>query len=261
MNRCGKCHHPSDGYLCTDCTIALRIELDDVAELLYDLEITRSRQDQLLAPYGNGPGGSENPLPFKIHVTEVVWILHNTLASWADITLAPPSRPAHHTASLARWLRRHLDDIRLHPDAGQFADEITSAIHQARRAIDRPNDHRQFLGPCWTELPDHNHCREEIYGVEAKQHATCPACGTTHNIADRQQWLLTVAQDRLGTSTEIAGFLRIAGVACTPGQIRGYVARGRLETAADTHPPLYKMRDVLHAIADRYTHHHKRAAS
>jgi hypothetical protein len=257
MTRCGKCHQPSDVFLCTNCTIALRIELDDVASLLADLEITRSRQDQLLGPYGNGPSGSENPLPFKTHITEIVWILHNTLASWADTTLAPPSRPAHHTASLARWLRRHLDDIRLHPDAGQLADEVTSAIHQARRAIDRPDDHRQFLGPCGAQLPDHTYCLEEVYGVEWIQTTHCPACNTVHNIADRQKWLLDVAQDRLGTSTEIAGYLRTAGVRCTPGQIRGYVARGRL-TATETSPPLYRMADVLGAIQDRYQRHRVR---
>jgi hypothetical protein len=264
MTRCGKCHDPSDLMLCANCTIALRIELGDVPALLADLDITRSRQDQLTDPTNKGTGGGEVPLPYKTQVSEVVWVLHHTLSSWAS-TLDGAAEPRKATdipttTVLARRLLASVAGIRVRADAGQLADEITSAIHQARHAIDRPRDDRLFLGPCGGELSDHSTCRQEIYGVGWKHNTSCPTCGTVHNIADRQKWLLDVAYDRLGTSTEIAGCLRTAGVRCTPSQIRGYVARGRLTPAQETNPPLYRMRDVLGAIQDRYRHQ-KRVAS
>jgi hypothetical protein len=268
MNRCAKCHQPSDLMLCNDCTTALRIELGDVPALLADLDITRSRQDQLVARYGNGPSGSENPLPFKVHVAEVVWVLHHTLYSW--VTTLDGGEPAPRgrfpfaiptSGALSRYLLSRIHRIRVRVDAAQLADEITSAIHQARHAIDRPNDQRAFLGPCGAQLPDATTCRHEVYGVAGKPAIRCPACGAVHNVAERQSWLLDIAQDRLGSTTEIAGFLRTAGVQCTPSMIRNYVARGRLAPAPDTDPPLYRMRDVLAAIQDRYQRKPRRDAS
>jgi hypothetical protein len=261
VTHCGKCHDPSDLMLCANCTIALRIELGDVPALLADLDITRSRQDQLTDPTNKHTGGGEIPLPYKLHVSEVVWVLHHTLYSWVA-TLdggepAPRGRFPNDiptSSTLARYLLVNVARIRVRTDAGQLADEVTSAIHQARHAIDRPQDDRLFLGPCGEQLPNHTICRHEIYGVGWKQTTSCPGCGAIHNIADRQRWLLDVAYDRLGTSTEIAGCLRTAGVRCTPSQIRGYVARGRLTPAQDTDPPLYRMRDVLATIQDRYRH-------
>ena len=252
VNYCGKCRTPSDLTLCTNCTVALRIELTDVPSLLIDLDITRSRQDQLTDPTNHGPAGTEVPLPFKTHIADTVWVLHHTLTEWATTLGATnPTKPLA-TAQLATWLLRNLNRVPTHPDAGQLADEVTSAIHQARRAIDRPDDRRCYLGPCST-----GECVEEVYGLPWNKYATCPACGARHDIAERQTWLRDVAQDHLGTSTEIAGFLRSTGVRCTPSMIRGYTARGRLTPAPETYPPLYRLRDVLAAIQVKYQRHPK----
>lgn len=250
MSHCCKCGAATDVILCATCAVALRIELTDVPSLLVDLDITRSRQDQLTDPTNRGPGGSENPLPFKVHVAEVVWVLHHTLDAWATTLGAatnagkPPT-----TAQLARWLLRNMPATRIHPDAGQLVDEVTNAVHQARRAIDRPDDRRLFLGPCAT-----GPCAEEVYGLPWNKIAICPACGARHDIAARQTWLHNVAQDHLGTAVEISGFLRTTGVRCTSSMIRSYAARGRLTAAPDRHPPLYRIRDVLGALQDRYRH-------
>jgi hypothetical protein len=259
VNYCVKCRAPAGGIvvLCNDCTIGLRIELVDVPSLVRDLEITYSRQDQLGKPYGNGPGSGENPLPFKTHIPEVAWILHHTLASWAhDFNPAHFARPVP-TADVARWLVANLARIRVHAHAGQLVDEITTAIHAARHAIDRPDDRRQFLGPCATELSPGLYCRYEVYGVPWNTHATCPQCGTRHDIAARQAWLHDIAQDHLGTAVEIAGFLQTTGMKCTYETIRGYVRRGRLAPVPDTIPPLYRIRDVLTALGNRYQHQSK----
>lgn len=264
MNRCAGnptgrvCGNPTDGYLCHDCTTALRVELTDVPELLAELDITLSRQDRLTDPTNRTRTGGERPLPYKPHVTPAVWLLHHTLHTWALDHGAPENST---TPGLAQHLLVNLHHIQNHPDAGRLVDEITHAIHHAREAIDRPDDRRQFLGPCDAELDDRSHCREEIYGVPWRDHATCDSCGARHHIATRQQWMRDIAHDHLGTSTEIAGYLRTTGIHCTPDVIRGYVRRGRLAPATDTNPPLYRMADVLAALQDRYRHHNPRTTT
>lgn len=263
MSECVRCTAPAAGMsLCSTCGIALRIELTDVPDLLANLDITRSRQDQLRLPFDHGPRDSEVPLPFRPHVSEVVWVLHHTLDSWA--TTLGQDTPGATTSDLALWLLGHLDLVRMCPEADQLADEVTAAIHQARRAIDRPDDRRLFLGPCGNKVPENTSgyttgsvtCKEEVYGLPWNRTAICPGCGFEHNIERRQAWLRDKAQDYLGTATEIAGFLRGTGLRCTADMIRGYVNRRRLATAGvnGAGHTLYRISDVIAALQQRYQH-------
>lgn len=257
MTRCAKCAEPSDAVLCHNCTTGLRVELVTVPGLLADLEITGSRLDQLTDPRHHVRGGGETPLPFKAHIGEVLWVLHHTLYVWATALEGgqvsrkfPKGVPS--VSALSRWLLTNTHYIRVRDDAGQLADEVTHAIRYARRAIDRPDDRRLFLGHCGEPLPDRTHCREEVYGVPWRATATCPHCGAQHHVGTRQEWLKDLAQDHLGTATEISGFLATTGITVTASAIRNYAARGRLAPAPDTRPPLYRIRDVLAALEDRY---------
>lgn len=257
MTRCAQCREPTDAALCVNCATALRIELGDVPLLLAHLDITRSRQDQLADPYDVSRGGGETPLPFKPHVGEVAWILHDTLSAWVT-SLGGNTRKVT-TAALAKYLLVHIHHIRVAVDAGQLVDEITHAIRYARRAIDRPDDHRLILGPCDEELADRSRCRQTVYGLAWRDYAVCEACGAQHNIAARQQWLRDLAEGHLGTATEIAGFLRAYGMPrVTASMIRNLAVRGRLSPEPDTRPPLYHVRDVLAALRDRYVPQGKR---
>lgn len=247
---CVKCGGSAGGVaLCTGCTTGLRIELVDVPSLLANLDITRARLDQLVAPYDHGPGGGDAPLPYRPHVAEVVWVLHHTLHAWAH-TLRRDAPQAASTAGLAVWLLQHVELIRRSDLAAQLADEVTHAIHYARHTIDRYDDHRQFLGPCG------GGCAEELYGVPWHETAKCPACGTERNIQERQAWLHHVAQEHLATTTEIAGFLMMTGMRCTPSMIRSYANRKppRLKAGGISNEgyPLYRIRDVVDALRDRY---------
>lgn len=251
MSHCTQCHALTPHYLCAGCVTALQIELTDVPDLLRQLDITRSRQDQLTDPHATtiSRGNDEQPFPYKPHVTETVYVLHHTLEAWA-LSLGDPLDTT--TAGLARYLVANLYHIQVHPDAGQLADETTHAIHHARAAIDRPDDRRLFLGPCDAELTDHTHCRHEVYGVPWRDHAVCEHCGTRHHIATRQQQLRTTADDHTGTAVEIAGFLRITGIQVTPNMIYGLAHRKRLTAAVDTKPPRYRIADVVAALTNRY---------
>jgi hypothetical protein len=276
LGNCVRCYAPAGGlYLCTNCVIALRIELADVAGIVpdnhgkghvlpslpEDLTITLTSQDQLGEQGDPITGSGEIPLIFKQHAGEAVWILDQVLQQWA--TTLDHYVPGVGPRGLALWMFNHLELVQKHPDAAQLVDEVTDAIHQARRAIDRPADERIYLGRCGAQIHERtgwiHECREELYGYPWLDRALCPVCGTEYDIAERQSWLRERKDKYQGTVAQVAGFLRATGVQCTTEQVRGY-ARSR-----NGHPPrlehagvndqghrTYLISDALAAIKERY---------
>lgn len=282
MGVCVKCTAPAPtGYLCTGCLVGLRVELSDVAGLIPDnhgkgwlpslpdeLHTTMMRGDQLGDPTEGPLGGAEEaPLVFRAHAAESLWVLWNVLQRWAmSLGLYPQGLSPR---ALARWMVEHLELAGKHPEAAELADEVTDAIHQARRAIDRPSDDRIYLGKCgatihWQHARSTQSalCTEEIYAsgpwIDV---VTCqnPMCQTVYRVLERQEWLREKAQQHRGTSSEIAGFLRLTGMSITSDQVRAY-ARSRhgrpprIEPvgANDRGHALYLITDVLAAVRDRY---------
>lgn len=228
---------------------------DMLPSLPADLTVTFARQDQLTDPRNYGAVSREVPLVFKAHAGEALWVLYQTLSTWAD-TLGY-SRTERSPAYLARWFLRNLDLVRKSSDAVQLVDEITNAIHQARRAIDRPEDRRLFLGPCGGRVRHASGtmvCKEELYGLPGNTHAVCQTCGAEYVISTRQEELRTRAQQYVGTAPKVAGFLRATGLDCSAEMIRGYAHRGRLKSvgANKLGHPEYAIGDVLDALRNRY---------
>lgn len=270
MGDCARCGAPTPGVtLCATCILALRIELQDVAGIIPDchrgtlpslpaeLDTTFAREDQLTEPYPHARHGGPLPLVFKTHAAEALWVLHSVLAAWApDLGHIGPESS---TVRLAHWFLAHLDAVQRCTRGAELVDEITSAVHQARRAIDRPDDRRIFLGPCGARQhpltgQQTPMCVTEVYGLPWRDTAVCEGCGTEYRVMQRQEWLRERAQRYLGTAPEVAGFLRVTGVACTAEMIRGYAHRGRLAPAGRNPRghPLYLISDVLAVIRDRY---------
>lgn len=276
LGACDRCPEPApDGHLCQGCLVALAVELGDVAGRLPDnrgrgwrvslpdeLTTTLIKDDQLGDPNGEPVnGGSGVPLVFKAHAGEALWVLHNTLQAWAwDFGLSPWSLSPR---ELASWFGNHLELLGRHPDAGQLADEITEAVHQARRAIDRPEDDRIYLGPCGANTIDpywgHRPCREELYAGDWQTTVHCPRCDSRYDVEQRHAWLRDQGKKYQGTAAEVAGFLRLTGVECTTDQVRAY-ARSRHGRPPRIEPvgyngrgrPLFLISDVLAAVKDRY---------
>lgn len=254
--------------------MGLRVELSDVAGIIPDnhgkgtlvslpdeLRVTMMRDDQLGDPNEGPVGGSgEPPLVFRAHAGEALWVLHHVLRQWS-LTLGfyPGDRSPR---DLACWMVDHLDLVAKHPEAAGFADEVTDAIHQARRAIDRPNDDRLYLGVCGGTFHGPHYdttCKEELYAYPWIDVITCPRCQSIYRVTARQEWLRDRAQQYKGTAAQVAGFLRLTGVECTPDQIRGYARsrHGRPPRITSTGfndkgHPVYLISDVLGAIKDRY---------
>lgn len=255
---------------------SFRTELADVAgivpdshgkghmlpSLLEDLKVTFTRQDQLADPHAYRAVSRERPLVFKAHVGEALWVLHHTLSTWVDTLGYSGASPS--STGLARWFLQNLDLIQKSSDAIQLVDEITSAIHQARRAIDRPEDCRIFLGPCGGRIryiSGATTCKEELYGLPWNTHAVCQTCEAKHLISSRQKELRARAQQYVGTASVVAGFLRATGLDCSAAMIRSYAHRGRLKPVRvnERRHPEYAIGDVLDALRGRYARRRKDA--
>jgi hypothetical protein len=255
--RCAVCGAGTqDVKLCPDCVSDLRAELHDAAGLVPDgngkghhlaslgddVEVTRSRQDQLAPAYQRWGGShGDSPLPVKMGASAALRSLHSVLIYWAQqVNQHCPDRLA--TVTAARVILTFLHRLATSPHAGLAVTEITGAIHRARHAIDRPNDARVYLGPC-----DNSQCRRDVYSQPESELGRCIGCSAVYDVESRRRWLLDVAQDRLGTAVEVAGLLRTAGVDCSPAKLRGYAHRGTLPLVsrnAKGHP-MYRVRDAL----------------
>ncbi len=246
-----------------------RTELADVAGILpdshgkghmlprlpEDLTVTFTRQDQLADPHDHRAASPEVPLVFKAHAGEALWVLNHTLSTWAD-TLGY-SGAERSPACLGRWFLQNLNLIQKSSVAAQLVDEITSAIHQARRAIDRPEDHRIFLGSCGgpvTTTSESMNCKEELYGLPWNTHAVCQPCGAKYVISTRQEELRARARQYVGTASTIACFLRATGLNCSTEMIRGYAKRDRLKPVSinERGHRVYAIGDALDALRKRY---------
>jgi hypothetical protein len=224
---------------------------DKRPSLVDELDVSRTRQDQPNDPRDH-TRCSDIPLVFRGHVGEATWVLAQVLGSWA-IHLGRNPRGMSPTG-LASWFLDHLDLVQRTPDASTLVEEVTDAVQQARRAIDRPEDQRSYLGECG------NHgCTVKLYSVSWMDTVTCEGCGITYWVRDRKKWLQEQAEKYRGTAPQIAGFIRLTGVKCSAEQVRGFAFRERITAVSVTERghPQYIIGDVLDALRDRYVRRHK----
>lgn len=208
MADCAQCTAPTgdDGLLCRTHTDELDRELGDVPELVGELEVTRTRQDRLTERYG--AKAAEKPLEWSERAAEKASELWLTLSAWAlDLSQRGEDERdrlaavgTYDTAEVARWLARNMRELRQHPEAGTAFDEITDAIRQARRVVDRPAIATRFeVGPCPEIVAVDPHddvagtapCAGKVWAfipAEPERAALlqCQACGESWNTT---QWL------------------------------------------------------------------------
>ena len=125
-----------------------------------------------------------------------------------------------------------IPEIRRHPAVAELVDEITDAVHQARRVIDRPAD-RVYLGQCYVETPDPDGkqvtCLAELYARPTASEVQCKVCGAEHEVGERRAWLLQRAQDMIVTVREASSYLgEVGGIKVSQASIRGYLHRGKI---------------------------------
>ncbi len=155
----------AEGLLCHEDTSRLERELGDVAAIVAELDVTLSKQARI----GNaGPSGlARERTPINVGAMTVADDLQNTLTTWArdvgtgHLSTPYPPRPVVHAAFA---LLRRIPEIRRHPAVVELFDEVTDAIAQARRAVDRPGNRTIiFVGPCPEARPEGGICDGEVY--------------------------------------------------------------------------------------------------
>lgn len=267
---CGVCGAATGdlGRLCGVHSADLTVDLRAVPGLVDDLEVTVTRQARITVD-SSGGRSAERPLPWNEHASTVASVLNTTINAWAlDVSrLGEDERDRlgaiHYadTAAVADWLRRNLSGLRRHAEAGRAHDELTYAVRQARRAVDRPIE-REVYGQCTAELEDGSSCPEYLYAPPGRPTVTCGGCGSVHDTAKRRAWMFLYVRDRVDTIRGVVACLTLGGIRTTEDKVRLMASRGRFLSVGQeaSGRPLYRVSDVLAAIEDRYRHRKPRAA-
>src|SRR6185437_4927623 len=140
---------------------------------------------------------------------------------------------------MALYLARNMDRVRQHEAAGEILTEVTAAVRQAVRVIDRPAQ-RVYAGPC--------DCGTDLLTKPGRTLVSCPACGATYGIAERIEWMLSRLDDHRGTASYAAAILPGIGVNVTAAMIRSWHHRGRLEPRFGVEgvaQPRYRLGDII----------------
>lgn len=169
---CPVCGAPQDqGLLCHACTLCLERDLGDVAAIVADLDISLSRQARIGNSSGSG-GLARERTPINVGAMQVADNLGNVLTTWArdlletdngrwTTQLAASLTP---TVTASRALLLMIPTIRRHPAVNELVDEITDAIAQARRVVDRPANRTIIeVGPCPEQDEDGADCSGQVY--------------------------------------------------------------------------------------------------
>ncbi|MCW2902286.1 MAG: hypothetical protein JWO67_4551 [Streptosporangiaceae bacterium] len=238
----------AEGLLCHAETTKLERELADVHAIVGELDITLSKQARIGS---GGKGGlARERMPIHTGAMQVHDDLQNTLTTWIrDITddTWRPGIGVDATTAAAGHLLLEITAIRKHPAVTEMVDEITDAIRQARRVIDRPAD-RIFVGPCYAEFEGVT-CTEDLYARPGAGEVRCKTCGVTHAVAERRSWLLEQARDRLFTVREAAQMMGdVGGITVTEDRIRGYLRRNRIAYRPET--TMIRLGDLLTVVLD-----------
>lgn len=263
------CGAPTDAYACTTCAGRARQLLATIHDVVIpgpteqrngatvqtgpdqivpglatDLDVAITRAARFNTPTGTR-GSSETPLPFNATASEAKDVLRHTLAIWAGHTAntLAEAHPAYTLYGLAEYLETRLDWITHQPAGPDALDEITAAVRNANRAVDRPAD-RAYAGPC-----DVDQCDGELFAYDGSTIAKCTTCRTQTALADRQDELLTRAHDLLLGATGLARLLASLGHHVAAGTIRVWADRGRLTPRPGPSGPVYQVGDVLVLIA------------
>ena len=199
----------------------------------------------------DGLGVHEQPLPFNLGASDALELLHRTLWAWVreGIEAHPEAFPHTldpSTVGLSRVLLRLHGWLQGHPDGNLAIEEVTYAVGQANRAIDRGAD-LDYAGPCGAVLEDEP-CPEDLYVAHDAVTARCRTCGTEWDVAERRAALLEVARDRLVTTTEACRAVKTyGGEHLAPERIRQWKRRARITPHghnADGHD-LWLLGDVI----------------
>lgn len=281
--KCSTCGRPihDSAYLCADCTTALSATLTKLADLHPQIQVTLTLQAVIESSNGAAPpplqdwadaipGVWEQPAAYHLGASAVADDVGNVVTTWARVILEerkidlPPIRatmtigPAHVTDCRhisCKNIRGHLKDsacvhatrfvldnvwwLRRRPEAPTAYDDLTAALRQIEHLIDTPAP-RIYAGPC-------NVCRQDLYARAGAAQVECLACDMVYDMAQRREYLLECASDRLERAGHIARAVTELGSPISAQRIRTWAGRGQIRSpySDPVGRPLYRVGDVL----------------
>lgn len=305
-NACHNCDRPTaDGSLvCTTCIGTLVADLRAVPGLVDDMTVTRARLDRM-SRGRNGGKSAETALPVRLDkydqrpTDRPLDALNNTVLTWAQdfadylgvdlyaIFTAPGLRVITGYARGGRlgdnatvsteaflaielaaiWMAHHPNDLRHHPAADELFDDITDAVADARRAVDRLPD-LSYKGPCAYTTTDNRGeirtCGRDLYIERGEDFARCPACGAHYDVRQLDRQILARMHEMVYTTTELIALLNELGHRVPKGTVHTWAARRRMAPRGWKHngritdhwihqndPAVYRLGDALALIEER----------
>lgn len=131
------CNRPTvPGWtICRHHSWTLEQALAETPALLRELDLTLARQRGNVA--GQGSRSADKPLPYDLNASRALWLLRNTLTSWArELQLVVLSIDT--TEAIAHFVLAHHHQLIVHAQADQAVDEITTATTEGWRIV-QPN--------------------------------------------------------------------------------------------------------------------------
>lgn len=199
---------------------------------------------------------AEQPLPFGYAASEARGVLASTLATWTALIAEQRglNHPIYTLPDLAVFLLDQVQWLRQQPAGADAFDELTAAIRDATRAIDRPAA-RVYAGPCVPTDPEHQHhgvlrdpsvhCPGHLYAREGSSIATCDACARDMDLDTARDPLLARIDDMVLTGREIELALGGLGSPVKAKTISKWRERGRIISRGQIGTQhCYRVRDV-----------------
>lgn len=230
QNRCTTCPRPVPdvAFGCPQCAVDLAQRLDHLAALIPDIGVTVAKQDRITAG-GARPSGAEEPLLFNPAAAERGRAIQGELVTWARLVHEETGRylVGETGSALCRYLGEAVDWARYRQQWPEFYGALRPLLGSTLGLIDRPAD-KVYLGPCRAvNLETGKACWADVLAKPGAAFGRCRQCGTEHDVAKSQEWLLKSLRGALARPVEIAEVLRRFGDAKVGySTIAAYAARG-----------------------------------
>ncbi|MFI6368687.1 hypothetical protein ACIBG0_38895 [Nocardia sp. NPDC050630] len=134
----------------------------------------------------------------------------------ADRTAAAlPAAPPDATAQAAVWLAHHRHQLRAHEAADELLDDITTAVEQLTRFVDRPVE-RRYLGACSATFDDGAQCgfglRAELDDLgRTAAYVYCGRCRARYDVHRIEADATVVAREQCYSLAELLRLLPALG--------------------------------------------------
>ena len=209
--------------------------------LATDLDTAITRETN----FGTSGASGETPVLFNTSASEARTVLLSALATWTALIAEQRGlpHPAYLLRDLAAFLEHQVTWLRAQAAGAEALEEITAALRNATRVIDRPAD-RKYAGPCTTKG-----CEGEFIAYDQARLARCRDCTATVELTARQAELLEQANDMLLTAPQLEKALGGLGTEVRAKRIHEWCARDRLTNRGTPDRPMYRVGDVRHLAA------------